>query len=64
MASEEPGLCAGCRHAHVIEAEASTFFRCLLHEEAPETYDRYPQLPVRSCEGFEEGSPERSSGEV
>lgn len=56
----DAGLCAECKHAHAVEAERSTFYRCLLHEQAPERFDRYPELPVRSCDGFEEGEPERS----
>lgn len=58
----EPGLCANCGHAHAIEAENSTFYRCLLHESEPERFDRYPELPVRRCDGFEEGEPDRSDG--
>lgn len=58
----DAGLCATCRHAHVIEAEASTFYRCLRHEDEPERFPRYPELPVDACEGFERGEPERSGG--
>lgn len=56
----EVGLCRRCRFAHVISTDASTFHRCMLHEEAPDRFPRYPKLPVVDCEGFEPGSPERS----
>lgn len=59
----EAGLCAGCRHAHVVEGRESTFYRCKLHEEQPDIFARYPELPVRECPGYEAGEPERSSAE-
>jgi hypothetical protein len=57
----EVGLCAGCRHAHVVEGAASEFWRCGLHDEEPERFPRYPELPVRACEGHEPGEPGRSA---
>lgn len=62
-AMAEAGLCAGCRHAHVIEGRESTFYRCKRHEDEPQRFPRFPELPVRECEGHEEGIPERSSGD-
>lgn len=49
----EAGLCADCRHAHVVEtARRSVFWRCTRAETDPR-YLRYPPLPVRVCPGHE-----------
>ncbi|HJN92734.1 MAG TPA: hypothetical protein QGF05_08435 [Dehalococcoidia bacterium] len=46
------GLCDRCAHARVVtSARESRFLRCERSDTEAE-YARYPQLPVRSCEGF------------
>jgi hypothetical protein len=47
------GLCAGCRHAHLIETgRGSTFVLCERSRTDPR-FPRYPRLPVVRCPGFE-----------
>jgi hypothetical protein len=47
------GLCATCRHAHVVHSSrGSTFYRCQLAETDPR-FSRYPRLPVLRCAGYE-----------
>lgn len=51
----DPGLCARCRHARVVDnRRGSRFWRCSLHRTDPR-FPRYPALPVHSCRGFEPG---------
>lgn len=54
----EPGLCASCRHAEAIQGARSTFWRCGRHEDEPERFPRFPEVPVVECAGYEEGEPE------
>ncbi|HXQ29855.1 MAG TPA: YciI family protein [Gemmatimonadales bacterium] len=47
------GLCWTCRWRRtVVTRRGSTFYRCA-RAEADERFPRYPQLPVRSCDGYE-----------
>jgi len=46
------GLCAGCRHARVVQSKRSTFWLCELSRTDPR-FPRYPALPVLQCAGFE-----------
>ena len=49
----EVGLCAHCRQARVIRSDrGSTFYQCRRSFNDP-AYAKYPQLPVRTCSGFE-----------
>lgn len=49
------GLCFTCRWAQTVtNRRGSTFFRCLRADTDPR-FVRYPRLPMRQCEGFEEG---------
>jgi hypothetical protein len=52
--SRDPiGLCAACRHAHVVRSShGSTFYRCQLAETDPR-FSKYPRLPVLRCAGYE-----------
>lgn len=54
---EDVGLCASCAHAEAIEGERSTFWRCRRHEEEPERFPRFPEIPVLECAGYDEGEP-------
>ena len=57
-ASPEVGLCAVCAHAVVqTSARGSRFWRCAAADSDPRLL-RYPPLPVRSCPGYQRGSPE------
>jgi hypothetical protein len=47
------GLCAGCQHARRIESSRGSIFYLCLRAEYDPAFKKYPQLPVRSCEGFE-----------
>jgi hypothetical protein len=47
------GLCATCRHAAVIASDrGSRFVRCGRSQTDP-SFPRYPQLPVRTCRGYD-----------
>jgi hypothetical protein len=49
------GLCATCRHAHVIVSDrGSRFYRCERSKTDPR-FPRYPPLPVAACIGYDEG---------
>jgi hypothetical protein len=51
--SADPGLCAACRHAKAnITRRETVYLRCT-RAAWDERLPRYPQLPVRSCVGFE-----------
>lgn len=57
------GLCSRCRHAHVIRShKGSTFYMCGLAATDPR-FVKYPALPVRSCDGYEDEEPSRPGGE-
>jgi uncharacterized protein YciI len=48
------GLCLTCRWKRVsLNRRGSRFFRCA-RAETDARFVRYPQLPVRSCQGYEE----------
>jgi hypothetical protein len=54
VSDDRAGLCADCKHAHVIETtRASRFYRCRL-SETDTRFPRYPRLPVLACAGYEE----------
>ena len=46
------GLCAGCRHARVVETPRSKFWLCGRAATDPR-FARYPRLPVLECAGYE-----------
>jgi len=50
----DPGLCASCRHARVVEGAHSSFWLCQRSRTDPR-YPRYPRLPVLACPGHEAG---------
>ena len=53
------GLCADCAWARVVRtARGSAFLRCGRSDEDPR-YPKYPPLPVRRCDGFEQTDAER-----
>ncbi len=48
------GLCARCRYAQrQRSAKGSEFWRCLRADELPWLL-RYPPLPVRACQAFQD----------
>lgn len=50
----DPGLCGSCSHARVVTStKESRFHLCNLSREDPR-FPRYPQLPVRQCDGYQE----------
>jgi len=54
------GLCSVCRHARRVTTPRSVFWMCRLAATDPR-FERYPRLPVESCEGYEPGTPEEGS---
>jgi hypothetical protein len=51
------GLCDTCRHVRRITSDrGSVFYQCRLAQVDPR-FPRYPRLPVRACDGYEEGEP-------
>jgi hypothetical protein len=51
----DPGLCATCLFARVVEsAKGSQFWLCR-RSETDERFRKYPELPVIRCEGYERG---------
>jgi hypothetical protein len=55
------GLCAGCRHARVIETARSRFWLCG-RSATDSRFARYPRLPVLECPGYEPGAGEAPGG--
>ena len=54
MRDQHAGLCETCRHVKRLQSsKGSVFYMCGLFETNP-AFPRYPQLPVRVCDGFEE----------
>ncbi|MBI3871851.1 MAG: hypothetical protein HY304_02105 [candidate division Zixibacteria bacterium] len=57
------GLCLSCRHVQRITSDrSSTFYLCTLSFADPR-FAKYPSLPVRSCPGFEEISPDQADSD-
>ena len=49
---QDAGLCASCAHALVIRNDrGSRFYLCQLSATDPR-FRKYPQLPVRRCDGY------------
>jgi hypothetical protein len=49
---QDVGLCARCRHAHVVRNDrGSRFYRCRLADTDPR-FPKYPRLPVLRCDGY------------
>jgi hypothetical protein len=46
------GLCAGCRHARVIENRRGSRFTLCELSRHDERFPRYPALPVLGCAGY------------
>jgi len=59
--SDEVGLCAGCRHARVVETPRSRFWMCG-RAASDARFARYPRLPVLECEGYEPPDREAPGG--
>jgi hypothetical protein len=48
------GLCDRCAHQRLVpNTRGSVFSLCERSRTEPESYPRYPPLPVRECAGFE-----------
>lgn len=48
------GLCDTCAHQQLVpNTRGSVFSLCQRSRQEPDTYRRYPQLPVRACDGYE-----------
>jgi len=56
----DPGLCATCRHARRVDTPRTRYWLCQL-SFTDERFDKYPRLPVRTCDGYRpiEGEPSR-----
>ena len=50
------GLCDGCSHQRLVPTtRGSVFSLCLRSRTQPDSFPRYPPLPVLECTGFEAG---------
>ncbi|HEY7965623.1 MAG TPA: hypothetical protein VID68_01215 [Solirubrobacteraceae bacterium] len=48
------GLCDRCAHQRIVETTRGPVYSlCLRSREEPDSYPRYPRLPVLECPGFE-----------
>ena len=48
------GLCERCAYQRLVRTtRGSVFSLCERSRSEPESYPRYPPLPVRECAGFE-----------
>ena len=57
------GLCDSCRHQRLVgTTRGSEFSLCLRSRVEPESYPRYPRVPVRECRGFEPSGRTASDG--
>jgi hypothetical protein len=57
MTPLSPGLCETCSNARrVVSGKGSVFWLCR-RSESDDAYPRYPALPVRTCSGYEPGTP-------
>jgi hypothetical protein len=59
----EPGLCATCVHARVLEnRRGSRFYLCELSKVDP-SFPRYPPLPILACRGYTPAEPQRKASD-
>jgi hypothetical protein len=55
VASPQAGLCDRCRHQRRVKnTRGSVFSLCERSKTEPESFPRYPRLPVLECRGYEE----------
>lgn len=54
----EPGLCGGCRFAHLTTTRRGTAYLRCLRAATDDRFVKYPRLPVTSCSGFIPGPAE------
>ena len=48
------GLCDSCRHQQLVPTtRGSVFSLCLRSRTEPDSYPRYPRVPVVMCAGYE-----------
>src|SRR5690606_27824258 len=61
LAHDSIGLCRACEHARVIAHPrgGDPYWRCGLADRDAR-FRKFPPLPVRACDGFEEGTPQAS----
>ncbi len=51
--ADTAGLCGTCLHCRrVVSDRGAVFYRCGLHD-TDLRFPKYPNLPVRSCAGYE-----------
>ena len=51
----QAGLCDTCVHQRVVRnTRGSRFSLCQRSKTEPETYPRYPRVPVTACPGYEQ----------
>jgi hypothetical protein len=51
------GLCSLCRHARAIRSAKDSEFWLCQRSQADPRFAKYPALPRRACEGFEQPEP-------
>jgi hypothetical protein len=58
------GLCDSCRHQQLVRnTRGSVFSLCRRSRTEPESFPRYPRLPVTDCGGYERRSEDQSESE-
>ncbi len=48
------GLCAVCKHVHIIKSAKGSFFLMCHMAKTDPRFEKYPVLPVLQCAGFEQ----------
>jgi hypothetical protein len=56
QAMPDAGLCDRCRHGNVITNDRGSRFMFCGKSKTDQRFPRYPRLPVRACDGFDEVS--------
>ena len=51
--SDQPGLCASCRHVRTIRSDRGSVFYLCRRSLTDPGYPQYPRLPVLFCRGYE-----------
>jgi hypothetical protein len=59
MSAPHAGLCDRCVYQRIVRnTRGSVFSLCERSRTEPESFPRYPRLPVLECRGFEERATE------
>jgi len=56
----DPGLCATCAHARIVESRRGSRFWLCSRSRTDARFPKYPPLPVVRCIGYTPGTPQRA----